>query len=141
MGIPVRATDSDEKGRRSYRRRLRRFYVHGRTPISQGRTRRRLRAISLTIAVLAAVAAWWTLTAAAALRPSAAVHGKATLAVRTLGISPAGGLTGAANLAAGDSLQRQLGTHQRRQQAGGGRCREGRSHQRLAPEQRADRAG
>jgi len=78
-------------------------------PIIQGRTRRRLRAISLTIAVLAAVAVWWTLTAAAALRPSAAVHGKATLAVRTLGISPSGGLTGAANLAAGDSLQRQLG--------------------------------
>ena len=63
----------------------------------------------LSVAVFAAVAAWWTLTAAAALRPAVAVHGKATLAVRTTGISPAGGLTGASDLAAGDTLQRQLG--------------------------------
>ena len=59
--------------------------------------------------MLAAVAAWWTLTAAAALRPAAAAHGKAALAVRSSGITQSGGLTGAANLAAGDSLQRQLG--------------------------------
>jgi hypothetical protein len=63
----------------------------------------------LTIAVVAAVAAWWTLTAAAALRPAAVVHGSAKLAVRTSGISPTGGLTGAADVAAGDSIQRQMG--------------------------------
>lgn len=63
----------------------------------------------LTIAVFAAVAAWWTLTAAAALRPAAAVHGKATLAMRTAGIVPSGVLAGAGNLVAGDSLQREVG--------------------------------
>jgi hypothetical protein len=37
------------------------------------------------------------------------VHGRAILAVRSSGITPAGGLTGATNIAAGDSIQRQLG--------------------------------
>jgi hypothetical protein len=59
--------------------------------------------------VFAAVAAWWTLTATAALRPAPAVYGRATLAVRASGISPTGGLTNGAKLAAGDSVQRQLG--------------------------------
>ena len=62
----------------------------------------------LTIAVVAAVGAWWTFTAWAALRPAAQVHGRAALSVRTSGIT-AGGLTGGANLAAGDSVERQLG--------------------------------
>jgi hypothetical protein len=63
----------------------------------------------LTIAVCAALAAWWTLTAAAALRPASSVHGRARLAVHAAGISPSGELTGASNVAAGDSVQRQLG--------------------------------
>ena len=37
------------------------------------------------------------------------MHGRATLAVHAAGISPSGGLTGASNVAAGDSVQRQLG--------------------------------
>jgi len=110
MGIWGGNRVSDDIERRPYRRRLRSSHSPRKdTQITQGRTGRRLRAITLTIAVFAAVAAWWTLTATAALRPASAVQGRATLAVRAVGISPAGGLTSGANLAAGDAVQRQLG--------------------------------